>query len=341
MSRFFRFLFAVVALSACGLQADAATFEITPTFAGAFDGSFEPIPGYDPNAATSPAILQVDFVLNYQGTNPFGAVVFDVALDNLIDTSVPGWQPNNPTIDSNGSLPGGNAPLFANNGDFGTAGDLVDVTAGIAAGLTNAGVDPRLAVGTGAGNDLLGSLFLDYAGGNASVSVNLTQGGYSQDGVLTVDTDPTFIANTLNIVPEDTGGGDPVAVGDPESGSMISLQGAFDDGSGMLPEAIMVMNDNPQSDPPLQFDVDDLIFTQNDEGLFGADINPNDSSKIDLMIDVDAARQGSGRDVMAVLQIQTNGGTLEYQLTASVPEPSTVALAGLAMVGLVGFARRK
>lgn len=133
----------------------------------------------------------------------------------------------------------------------------------------------------------------------------------------------------------------PVAVGSPVSGSSISLQGAFDNRSGQLLQAIMVTNGNPGSNPVLEFDASDLVFTSNDEGLFSAAINGTDPSKIDLFIDVDAASTGIGRNVGATLEVRTNGGTLIYNLSARVPEPSTVALAGLAMVGLVGFARRR
>ena len=149
---------------------------------------------------------------------------------------------------------------------------------------------------------------------------------------------PTAI-NLTGTIGGSTGGGDPVAAGSPASGSTISLQGAFDDGSGLLAEAIMVMNDNPTSDPALE--ITGLAFNSNDEDIFGASINGSDPTKIDLSLDVAKGAAGPLRTVGAELVVQTNGGDLTYQLTARVPEPSTIALSSLALVGLVGFLRRK
>lgn len=137
------------------------------------------------------------------------------------------------------------------------------------------------------------------------------------------------------------GGGDPIAVGTPASGSEISMQGAFDDGSGLLAQAIMVMNDNPQSDDPLT--IGDLVISNESiPGLYSAQINSEDPTKIDILMDIAlATQQADGALATADLVVNTNGGPLSYSLTARVPEPSTVALAGLALVGLVGFTRRK
>ncbi len=140
---------------------------------------------------------------------------------------------------------------------------------------------------------------------------------------------------------EGGGGGDPLAVGTPASGSEISMQGAFDDGSGLLAQAIMVMNDNPDSDPALA--IGDLVISNESvPGLYSAQINGDDPTKIDILMDVALARQQPrGTLATADLVVETNGGNLSYTLTANVPEPSTVALASLALVGLAGFARRK
>jgi hypothetical protein len=136
------------------------------------------------------------------------------------------------------------------------------------------------------------------------------------------------------------GGGDPVAEGMPAPGSEISLQGAFNDYSGILAEAIMLTNTNTGSDTPLE--ITGLAFDSNDGGLFGAEINSSDPLKIDLTIDVAAAQKSTEDAVSAVLRVQHNGGDdFLYTLTASVPEPSTIALSSLALVGLVGFLRRK
>ncbi|WP_425397543.1 PEP-CTERM sorting domain-containing protein [Aeoliella sp.] len=165
---------------------------------------------------------------------------------------------------------------------------------------------------------------------------------------LTVPTGetPTYTAGRgavegsfVDILLGSTGGGDPVAIGDPSDGSMISMQGAFNDKSGVLAEAIMLSNDNPQSDDPLA--ISELVFTSNDHDLFSAAPNGSDPLKVDLFIDYDAARLLPKQNVQGVLEVRTNGGTLTYTLGARVPEPSTIALSSLALVGLVGLARRR
>ncbi|WP_442484649.1 PEP-CTERM sorting domain-containing protein [Aeoliella sp. SH292] len=128
----------------------------------------------------------------------------------------------------------------------------------------------------------------------------------------------------------------PIAVGIPVSGSSISLQGAFDNGTGLLADAITLFNDNPETNTPLS--ITSLVISNDAEGLFSATF---DGLSIDLGLDIAKAIAGPGRNVSALLTVNTNGGVLTYNLGAAVPEPSTVALSALALVGLVGFARRK
>ena len=128
---------------------------------------------------------------------------------------------------------------------------------------------------------------------------------------------------------------EPEAVGDPPSGSNINMQPVFNDGTGVWEDAIMVMDANDTGD----LMIGEPSFSQNDEGLFG--IVPGTApGKFTLTLDVDAALNGPIRDVGAALTIPTNGGDLQYTLSARVPEPATFGLAGLALVGLVGLRRR-
>jgi len=130
-------------------------------------------------------------------------------------------------------------------------------------------------------------------------------------------------------------GGDPVLAGDPAPGT-ISLQDIFNDGSGRRDGGIMLSNSGEGDFAALGQIT--ASFESNDGGLFDAEV---DGDKINLLLDVAAALQLPIQDVAGVLNIDSeNGGSLQYTLTARVPEPATFGLAGLALVGLVGLRRR-
>ncbi len=183
--------------------ANAASFTVTPIFVAGLDPTtFDPIPGFEPGVNPSgPTVVQIDFLLEYEGAEgDFGAVTFDVLLENLTNTTVVGWQATNPTIDSNGGgVPGGLAPLFANNADLGIADDLRNITVGIASGLTGAS-DPRLGVGVAPGT-IIGSLFLDWDGlsGIGTITTQVTEGGYSNGGQLVVDTGAVTLGGVVTL----------------------------------------------------------------------------------------------------------------------------------------------
>jgi hypothetical protein len=48
-------------------RAYSATYQVTPTFARAFDLNFNPLNEFDLTAPTAAAVIQVDFVLSYEG----------------------------------------------------------------------------------------------------------------------------------------------------------------------------------------------------------------------------------------------------------------------------------
>lgn len=202
---------AIIAVTAVS-QANASTFSITPTVIGFFDDAFGALPDYDDTDPTSgPAIVQVDFALTFSDPTDaslgFGNIAFDVELlEGLTENGLaPGWQAINPQVDTNGAIPGGLLPLFANNGDFGGA-DLKDIVVGVAAGLnTGSAVDPRVRVGV-AQPEAVGTLFLDYAGGGvfAKLMATPTQAGSILDGgELRQESAPSLLGGSVTLgVPE-------------------------------------------------------------------------------------------------------------------------------------------
>ncbi|MGL4511904.1 MAG: hypothetical protein ACRCT8_02350 [Lacipirellulaceae bacterium] len=164
-------------------EADAARYRLSSEVVGAFQPDLITlVPGWHPTANPVPAVLKIDFTLQVDqlapGQGGFGAVAFDIVSTGLTqNATLPGWQPYNPQVDSNGSLPGGLVSLFAENEDLG-ADDLQNIFVGIASNLTmTATVDPRRTIGIAA-PQLVGSVYLDYAGDGASVRSNLTQASY-------------------------------------------------------------------------------------------------------------------------------------------------------------------
>jgi hypothetical protein len=121
---------------------------------------------------------------------------------------------------------------------------------------------------------------------------------------------------------------------------VISLQPAIDDGSGLLDDAIHLYNYCEIFGSGPFYDLGEITITVSNDpfGLFAADL---DGDNVDLLLDVNAARRlPPGTMATADLLIESQFFTsLNYTLTAVVPEPSTLLLA-LVALGVIGGWRK-
>jgi hypothetical protein len=167
-------VFALIS-SASNSLTNAADYTIVPKVSAAFTPvTFTPVPLPNINSQVgTPLVYQVDFYINASGFNAgadqrgFGGIVLDInRTAGLGNTSIPGWQPNGAVVDTNGATPGGNAPLWEDNADFGPL-DLQDIVANISIIPSPNVADPRPHVGEPpslAVNNLIGSVYIDWNG---------------------------------------------------------------------------------------------------------------------------------------------------------------------------------
>jgi hypothetical protein len=127
------------------------------------------------------------------------------------------------------------------------------------------------------------------------------------------------------------------ATGNPPAGSISGLlQGAFDSrtsGSDPAILPIMIMDGVVQSF--------DLVVDQPELSGFVQVEALAEVGKYNLVLSGPFETLDPGTILSGSLSFLTDNGNVDYTFSVNVPEPSTVALTGLAMVGFVGFLRRK
>lgn len=165
---------------------------------------------------------------------------------------------------------------------------------------------------------------------------------------------PTFnggraaIAGAFESIELDTGVVDPILAGVPASGSSLSaaLQAAFNARTSdtvIVPDAIMVMND---ADGGTLADLGVLTeVVIDDNAVIDVGLTPGGDGKYNLVMSGPFSSLPRGTVIDGTIQITATGdpdGQLNYSFSVNVPEPSTVALLGIAAVGMAfGLRSRK
>lgn len=227
---------AIAAVAVFAANVDAAVISVQPSIAGYFDTAFNPIPapasrpGGGTDNTGAPTVVAVDIHLSVQsldaGEDSLGTAAFTIAhsgnpgflgqIEPNVDVGGYAAYPY-PNVDSNGALPGGSVPLFANNADLGTSStDLVGILVQMATGAFTNAADPRRNVGEPDGVTLpsgdslaspvlLGTAYLTWNGLGAvnitldpvQVSAKLTNGQF-----LAGTAPPSAVLTIGNDIPE-------------------------------------------------------------------------------------------------------------------------------------------
>ncbi len=338
---------AVACLAAFSVPvANAGNIGLSVEVLGAFDSGFNPInpiPPIDQNFG-SDIIYQLGLNIDPTpgaGERDFLNMALDIALNDLTDAGGGYTAGASPEVDINPNpIITNNQPVFATNQDAGAPGDLQGIIVSKAAPLTDD--DPRTTY-----SDYpfeFGQIFVGWDGVTAA-SLEITgSASFNPEGGGQPPSEP-ITPFTLSF--GGTIGGDPVLAGMPVSGSDLSaeLQEAFNNRNGgpaIVPDAIMVFNDGEGAFGDLQTISNVVTDNLPEIDVF---LQPGSGEgKYDLVMDGPFGDLARGTMIMGDIEITATGdpdGLLQYTFSAKIPEPSTVALASLALVGLVGLARRK
>jgi hypothetical protein len=315
-------------------SAKATNLTINPVVVAAYtDGTFgvalPDIP--DLGVLGTPRHLQVDFQLTLSGLSGtdagFGNTAFDILLGPGM-TDAFGWAPTTEMVPLPPPGPTGDQPLFADNGDFGTNGDLIDIVNGIVVGVTNA-ADPRRRIGQD-GPTTSGSLFVSWDGVAASTLSTNVKGFFAvlADGTLAASDNPVLTGGMIAL--GGTAGGDVPVV------QVVDL-GERHWADGVIIADLMADNGpitnwsslTPSTGTP--FNAATLGGTNNGTFSWNPAGSPAGPIGNGVLYEWTAVATNADGDSLPGVAIR---------LTL-VPEPATLALVGLAMVGFVGVFRRR
>lgn len=336
MNKFMKLAFAAVIAAGLGSIAHAGQISIVADVVAAFenDGAFTPValPDISMNQPNT-LVYQVDFSVlasTDAGERNFGNIAFNLQFSGLSGDGSIGWVPSSETVDTNPNVPGMQAgPIFGINGDQGLAGDFLDIVVSLSNGLTAAHQQSQAV--NAVNPTLMGSIYVTWDG--------------STPGTLAwTDLSGSFVLDNGLFGPDLTFAGGSIAFGGGTGGDGPDLGagGALDFGYNGQSQFITLTN---TGDETANFLGDQFEITGANAGLFSL-VNPNFdpiAAGEDRMFEV-LFNSGSNAQASysADLTFLTDAGVNPvFALTAQVPEPSTIALAGLGMVGLVGLARRR
>jgi hypothetical protein len=221
--------FLLVALSATAVQ--AALIHIKPSLVTVFDSQLNDVTSIvlDHNANGKARLrpsaelytLRIDFSLTIRDLQPdqlgFGNAAFNVILGGALNqaAAAPGWNASTEIVDHDGLTPGGLRDKWADNGDYGIAGDLRGIVVGTdPPDFGPVGVDLRRVLGK-YGDEYFGNVLFDLSGTHGTM------------GSLSVEGDGGSVYNANNKLVDAgvtvTGGSIDFFVGVPEPSSVLLL----------------------------------------------------------------------------------------------------------------------
>ena len=221
----------------CATATQAAVIHIKPSLVTVFDSAFNDVTSTAVDFHENGAVrlrpsaelytMQIDFTFTISHLQPdelgFGNAAFHVILGGALNqaTAAPGWNPDTSIVSRTGLIPGGTRDKWADNGDYGIAGDLHDIVVGTdPPDFGPWGVDPRRVLGK-YGDEYFGNVLFELSGIHGTVgslSVEGDGGSYYNANNKLVDAGVTVTGGAIDFF---------VGVPEPPSAVLLGLGGVL------------------------------------------------------------------------------------------------------------------